>query len=130
MSGPHPLHPDTTAAVITALRPGVAVPCVSKVPHPRPPTFVTVQRTGGVSRTRVSDSAQLTFECWDATDEAAQDLAQHVRQLAHELADGTARAGVVIYRVDEFAGPAYLPDPESYQSRYTFTLLVHARASS
>ena len=128
MAKPTVEAPDILATVISYLNTNLTPPVASKVPNPRPATFVTVRRTGGPRATRVSDLPQLTVECWAANDIAAYDLANEVRALLEAMADGTKRAtNTVVYRYDEFSGPAFLPDPDSEQDRVTWTCSLHAR---
>jgi len=99
------------------------------VPNPRPSRFVLVPRIGGVRRNFVVDSATIAVECWDDTDAGAADLAALVRGLVGAL-PGQVLDGVPVYRVDEFAGPANLPDPRSAQARYTFTVSISYRGTA
>lgn len=101
----------------------------SHVPNPRPDTFVTVTRGGGVVTSIVSDAPTLLFECWAKAPEDAHDLAQLCRGLIFALR-GTSQSGVAIYRIEELAGPAELPDEVSNQSRYVFTHTVGMRGTA
>lgn len=128
------LFPDATATVIDLLGAALAerdddAPVLPRVPDPRPARFVTVRRTGGVSRSIVIDDTQLTVESWGDSDEDAHDLAQLCRGLLH-AAVGTVQGVVVMYRVTEVAGPANLPDPMSDQPRYSQTFLAAMRGSA
>lgn len=129
------LFPDVAAAVIGALNDQLddfgfaAVPVRSRVPNPRPSRFVLVFRTGGPRVNVVTDAAQLTIEAWAANDSDAHDLAQAARAILSGL-EGTVTGGVTLYGIDEFSGPANLPDPESDQSRYTWTTSVNARGAA
>src|SRR5690606_15009119 len=116
-----------TAVAVSALadHASVEVPVRGKVPDPRPDSFVTVRRTGGVRQSMVSDAAQLTVECWASSDEAAHDLAQTCRAILLALSGSTVD-DVPVYRVSEVGGPALLPDPLSGQPRCTFTVLLAA----
>lgn len=120
--------PDIVGSVVAYLDAALTPPVSSKVPTTRPAEFVTVRRTGGPMATRVSDQPQLTVECWAADDIRAYDLANEVRALLRAMADGTKRAtNTVVYKYQEFSGPAYLPDPNSEQDRVTWTCSLHAR---
>lgn len=128
------VFPDAAATLIGYLRDQLEAldddtPVGQKTPNPRPPQFVTIHRTGGPRRSIVSDAPLLTIEAWAATDEEAHDLAQLARALLH-TARGTSIEGVAIYRITEAGGPVNLPDPESHQSRYTFTLEVLLRGAA
>lgn len=126
------VFPDAQAVVIGAVRsglPSLAFPDVSvgrKIPNPRPNRFVRVLRTGGPRRAIVIDSAQMTVEAWSNDPAEAHDLAQAARAIVNSMA-GTVQAGVIVANVDEFSGPADLPDPESGQARYTWTVSVNTR---
>jgi hypothetical protein len=85
-----------------------------------------VFRTGGPRLNLVVDSAQVTVEAWAADDVAAHDLAQAARAVIGGM-EGTSVGGTLVYHVDEFSGPGNLPDPESNQSRYTWTMSVNTR---
>ncbi|MFT9821152.1 hypothetical protein [Lysinibacillus sp. NPDC056185] len=126
--------PDVEALLCVWLRAQLAargrpVPVATRVPNPRPPAFVTVQRHGGIRATRVSDSPQVGVECWGASDADAHDLAQLVRALLGSL-PGQQLDGLPVYRVQEWSGPANLPDPASEQPRYVFELQIHIRGST
>jgi hypothetical protein len=133
------VFPDAAAVVINYLRVeldarGPAIPVVSRVPKQRPATFVTVERQGGQRRNLVVDDAQLGIDCWGSSDsgtgdQEAHDLAQLCRGLIHAAA-GTTQGGVQIYRVEEFAGPALLPDPLSDQPRAVLTVVVSVRGAA
>lgn len=120
------LFPDATDVVCRLLDPVLPVPVRSKVPNPRPDSFVTIRRTGGPRKDLVTDNAQITVEAWAETEEEAHDLAQVAR--AHiGAASGSVVAGVAIYRVTEQAGPGILPDPVSDQPRYSQTFNIALR---
>lgn len=123
------IFPDAVDLVRTHLAAALDVPIVHDVPTPRPPSFVTVRRGGGVRHTIISDAAQLLIESWADRAEDAMDLAQlaraHLNALPGQVLDDTP-----VYRVEELAGPADLPDPLSDQQRATFTVLVHLRGST
>jgi hypothetical protein len=129
------LYPDAVAVINPYLRAGLvaaglAVPVVSRVPNPRPGSFVRVQRTGGPEVfPRTVDGAQITVDCWAATDGAAMDLAQRARQLIQQMS-GTVQSGVSVHRVVEVGGPQNLPDPDSETPRVTFTAQIQMRGAA
>lgn len=86
-------------------------------------------RTGGPRVNIVTDAAQLTIEAWGNADADAHDLAQACRAVLIGL-EATVTGGVTIYGYDEFSGPAFLPDPDSAQSRYTWTATVNVRGEA
>lgn len=123
------VFPDTVALLCGVLEDECAVPAGTRVPNPRPATFLRLDRTGGPRQTLVSDAAQVTVESWAASEAAAHDLAQLARAVLHTL-PGTVVDGVAVYRVDEVSGPANLPDPLSDQARYSQTFAVHVRGAT
>lgn len=130
---PRVLFPDAVLIVTAWLRSeleldGEPVPVVTLVPDPRPDRFVIIYRTGGVRRDLVTDLAQVTVEAWGADEKAAHDLAQHARALVHAM-PGEVIDGTTVYRVDELAGPALLPDDRSAQARYVFTAQLALRGT-
>lgn len=104
---------------------GYSIPVASRVPNPRPSTFVRVMRVGGVATNMVTDTATVAVEAWAATESAAIALASTLRGILHaaELSRG-------VYSVGEFAGPANLPDPATSQIRYTATYSVGVRGTA
>jgi hypothetical protein len=118
--------PDAERIVIDYLAARVGVPVSLTVPNPRPASFVTVQRVGGPRLNLVADDATLAVEAWAASPTAAKAVLGVAR--AHVLAMGRQVVdGVPVYRVTEVGGPAYLPDPDSAQARYTLTVQVALR---
>ncbi len=127
MNQPPIYFPDAAATLIDFLTTKLAAPVYRAIPSPtRPPTFVTVQRQGGIRRNLVIDEAQLGFECWGPSPEVAHDLAQETRAHVLSLSAGSF-GGVEFYRFRELAGPADLPDPLSDQSRFVFGVSVGVR---
>lgn len=123
------LFPDSTALIVDYLDGLLGVPVRHEVPNPRPATFVTVDRGGGTRHTIVTDAPLVLLEAWAASPEAAMDLIQLARAYLHDL-PGRVLDGHPVYRVDEAAGPANLPDPLSSQPRAVFTAVVHVRGLS
>jgi hypothetical protein len=125
------IFPDATETLITYLTDllpdyGENCPVVKEVPNVRPARFVQLFRTGGPRHNLVVDGAQITVECWADTDAEAADLASLVR--AALLAVKSDVVGTVtFYKVDELAGPADLPDPQSNQSRMTWSVIALLR---
>jgi hypothetical protein len=125
------VFPDTEDLLVTFLAArlrarGYDIPVTDAVPDQRPEAFVVVTRHGGTRRNIVVDQPTIGVECWHTADKPAHDLAQLVRALIHSLR-GSGELGVAVYRVQEFAGPANLPDPVSAQPRYTFTVSIDVR---
>lgn len=131
---PEAYFPDLAAVSIRYLRDALeeheeTATVAGEVPNPRPERLVTVVRGGGTRATKVTDAAQLLFECWAESDAAAHDLAQLARWLMR-LMKGTVQSGVTIGTIEEEGGPAALPDGEANRHRYVFTLMVHARGQA
>ena len=126
--------PDVEALLVTyltaalAARGDTATVHVS-VPTERPARFVLVPRVGGPRRNAFVDAATIAVECWAGTPGQAHDLCRLVRALLSAAA-GTVVGGVPVYRVDEAAGPANLPDPLSQQARYILTVSVAVRGAA
>ena len=122
------LYPDVEALLSTWLRGQLdGVPVGNRVPNPRPASFVTVRRHGGIRHTVVTDAAQVGLECWAASDAEAHDLAQLCRALLLYRLPGQILDGHTVYRVDEMGGPSNLPDPASSSPRWVMELQVHVR---
>jgi hypothetical protein len=125
--------PDAEAVAVAWLagKLGAGVDTATKVPNPRPPAGVCrVRRTGGPGRIDlVTDDAQLTFECWAATEGAASDIARLAHAHMHAAAGETV-AGAFIRKVTDIGGPSNFPDPESDSPRYQFTVGVRLRGDA
>lgn len=127
--------PSAVTAVVGALNAQLSafgyagVPVRTKVHNPRDARFVLVRLTGGPRVNLVVRAVQLTIEAWSNSDTDAEDLAETASAIVSGL-QGTVTGGVTIYGVTEFAGPAFLPDPDSEQSRYTFTTSVSVRGAA
>lgn len=102
----------------------------TKVPKDRPKRFIRTVRTGGFRRDAITDVARVTFECWAPSSTEAERDAQTVRDLLYR-SPGTVlsnrEARFKIHRVEEVAGPADSPDPDTASPRYTLTSEVHLR---
>lgn len=111
------------ALVIAALKasPGVSpVPVGTRVPNPRPASFVRVQRIGGIQINMVQERPTILVECWGATDTAAWLLCV----AAHEALEG--REPLEVNGVElgsrELTSPVNYPDPSTTSPRYQFQL--------
>lgn len=113
--------PDAEALIVSYLDALIPEKVATKVPDPRPAALVRVMRTGGVRRAMTIDNPQITVQAWAATEVAASELIQRVRGLIHAAESfGT----VEVLKVDEFSGPANMPDPLTTHPRYSFTLSI------
>ncbi|MGN6589503.1 MAG: hypothetical protein ACTHKE_04350 [Sphingomicrobium sp.] len=116
--------PDGELAVCNLLRNTLLnVPVVADIPATRPPEFVRVIRTGGVRETFRSEAGIFAIEAWAQKKARAVELANKARAILN-AADGA------VFGVRELAGPAYLPDPESTQIRYTMSVQARTRGSA
>ena len=123
---PPPLiFPDIEAMLRTYLEDVLDVPVSTQVPNPRPSEFVRIRRTGGSRVRRTTDQSMLTVECWSTSSVDASNLARLVR--AH--VNATPGRVPEVKRAQEFSGPAYLPDPDSQQARYTWTVSLDVHGS-
>lgn len=125
------LFPDAVSVVIEHLTDtlpdyGETCPVVKETPNSRPSRFVQVFRTGGPRHNLVVDGAQLTIECWATTAAEAADLASLVRGALLAVRSDVVGT-VTFYKVDELAGPADLPDPQSQQARMTWSVIAYVR---
>ena len=122
----HPLvtYPDPVKAAIDYLRlhlTGVAVG--ARVPNPRPIPFVHVRRAGGVESGPVTDQPRIDVQVWHNSEFDAADLADHARYL---LLGAVGRMPSAV-SASTFLGPTPVPDPESAQARYLFTVEIGMR---
>ena len=125
------LFGDIEDAVIIWLNAHLTVDAYDRVPSVTNDmlSFVIIERTGGPAVTVVSERATLIVEAWAKSWRSAQDLMQLARQAVHDL-PGEIVAGVAFSRVDEFAGPARLPDAVSGYPRFTMTVSVTVRPTA
>lgn len=64
----------------------LSVPVLWGVPEDRPPSFVTVERTGGARDSRVVDRPTVAIQCWAGTRAEASILAYEVDSLLPSFA--------------------------------------------
>lgn len=122
--------PDAEGIAVTYLKSALTGTTVStKIPNPRPAKLVRVTRVGGRRRDLITDSANLTFECWDTTTVAAFALCRLVRAHINAI-EGTEVNGEWVYRVTEIGGPAFFPDPDTDYPRYQFTVALDLRGGA
>lgn len=127
MGKPVVVFPDAVLVVIQYLRPIIKTSVYSRVPNPRPPEFVRVERLGGIRRNLILDRPRIDVECWADSEEGAADLSATVR--AHVLAMAGKRGDTTVYDVAEVSGPMWLPDSESGQPRYSFAVEFSTRGT-
>lgn len=120
------VFPDAVEIVLEQVAQQLGLPTGTKVPNPRPDSFVLARRTGSSRVTMVTEAVSIAVECWAGSPGDADDLAQRVSALVHAMQGGTY-SNVPIYRVSDVGGPRDQPDELSDQPRSTFTLEVHVR---
>lgn len=128
MAKPVVVFPDAVLVMVLYIRqslPDVAV--YSRVPDPRPKTFVRVERLGGIRRNLFLDRPRIDVECWSDSEESAEDLGSRVR--AYVLAMAGKRGDTTVYAVAEVSGPMWLPDSASGQPRYSFAVEFSTRGT-
>jgi len=104
---------------------GRAVPCHTDVPAVRPAEFVVVRQVGGQRRNVATWVPTLVVESWNLRKSKAWQLTAAVDGLMYWF---TEIAGYTVYDVEEYAGPAWLPDSLTDHARYTATYAVPIRA--
>lgn len=129
MSAPPVAMPDAVAVVGDYLRArlvarGITAPVGSRVPSPRPARFVRIERIGGPQSSPVTDRPRLDIHCWGADEGDAHDLMQVCRA---ELGAARGKFGDTTLARPETGGPMFLPDAESGQARFAFTLDITMR---
>jgi len=121
---------DTTWLVVDAIRDGFTIQGLAVIVDNEVPDdatrYVVVRRQGGPRLDQFRDAAQIRVESIAPTKTEAHDNAQVARAYIQAMR-GSVRHGTAIYRIDELAGPAELPDPISQLPRYVFTEVVHTR---
>lgn len=112
------LFPDVELVVTTGLRAEllaadeVGVFVGNKIPSPRRPRMVVVNRDGG-NDDGVTDFPRLRVRVWDETPQKATDLARTVAALMQNLV-GTTQ----ITYVRKQSGPYDVPDESKAEQRY------------
>lgn len=113
---------NAEAVVIAALKaqPAITVDVATRVPNPRPASFIRVNRIGGVQINMVQERPIILIECWGATETAAWLLCM----TAHEALEG--RDPLEVNGVElmdrEVTSPVNYPDPSTSSPRYQFQL--------
>ena len=117
--------PDVEALAVAFIRSQVApVKAYTKVPNPRPLSFVRVYRTGGAALSRVLEEAQLTVDSEAPDEVSAFSLASKCREAFFN--DYTLMP--LVRGVNEVGGLYFAPDPETNIPRYRFTVGLMVRA--
>lgn len=106
---------------------GLDVPVRTRVPDPRPPQLVRIERVGGSRLDRITDRPRLDFECWGPDEGTLADLVKVVRALVFAI---PGWRGAVAYDVVDVGGPNTAPDPVSGQERSSFAVEVSLRGKA
>lgn len=120
------LFPDVEAALVERFSALLGVPASTRVPNPRPDSFVRVSRVGGARRDLVTDQPLVVVECWASKEGLASDLGRRALAFVYTL-EGADVAGGSIRRVREVGGLQSFPDPISESPRYQFTVQIDTR---
>lgn len=93
----------------------------TKIPNPRPGRIIRISRRpgGGMGDGGHTDVVLTLVECWAATEDDAEDLANLARAILKSARSHTVD-GTFIRRWKEDSGPYSWPD-ESGQERFQFT---------
>lgn len=92
-------------------------------------SFVRVRRVGGGGGTKITDNAQMVFECYGPYADDAARLARDCRAHVFAAAGTRLTAEAHCKNVANVSGPADLPDPERPAlTRYSFTVLTALKA--
>lgn len=118
--------PDIEGVLVAHLGGLLAQEVGTKVPNPRPESFVRLRLVGGSRRDLVTRSALVLFECWAGDTVTASDLGDEVLARVWEMPDIDVQ-GAVIRRVQEIGGLQSNPDPETESPRYQFTLQIDVK---
>lgn len=100
-----------------------AATVATKVPNPRPATFVRAWANGGAAINRVLERVQITVDVWAPSTVEASDLAADIR---HGFLNDTSIMPLV-RGCEEVTRPYYQPDEASDRYRATYALLVRAK---
>lgn len=116
---------DVEAMVIAFLRDRVTVPVSTRIPNPRPTSFVRAWRNGGSATNRVLEAPQITIDAYGLSTVDASDLANACRHaLLHEYTSMPLVRGVT-----ESVGPYSVPDTGAGVERYRFSMILRVRAA-
>lgn len=116
--------PDVEGMVIGFLTPRVDARVSTKVPNPRPDTFIRVWRSGGAALNRIYDLAHVTVTAWGTSTVDAERRAAAARSALLSEASGMP----LVRGTEEVGGLYYDPDPSTGKDRYTFTVMLRVRA--
>ena len=116
--------PDVEAMIIPFIKSQIgSVKVGTKVPNPRPDTYVRAWVNGGAAVNRVLERVQVTVHVWAPTQPGASTLAQDIR---HAFLNDTASLPLV-RGVEEVTRPYFNPDEGVDRYTATYALMVRAR---
>jgi hypothetical protein len=110
--------PDIEAECRQMLLGPAGVHVGTKVPDPRPASFVRLWVTGGSADQRILDRPTVTVQAWGGDTVEAAELARKCRDVF--LTRFGAR--------NEMTRPYFDPDPGTNTPRYSFTFRTRSRA--
>lgn len=111
---------NVEGAIVGILSPLIGVGVATRVPNPRPTSFVRVQRIGGSQLNMVQERPLILVECWGANDTQAWDLAATTYQ-ALQGRDPLEYNGIELSQ-RSVSSPINYPDPSTTSPRYQFQL--------
>ena len=122
MSYPSPIATIRTYLNTKAADAADPVRAYGGVPNPRPSRFVRLMLAGTTDLSVAHRDARVVVECWEATEQDAERLAD----LVHEWLCGMwTEDGHVPQGPDGWLGGPYSqPDPDSETPRYTQTVIL------
>jgi len=94
----------------------------TKVPNPRPVTFVRAWANGGAAANRVLERVQITVDVWAPSTTDASNLIGDIR---HGFLNEYTQMPLV-RRVEEVTRPYFNPDGDLDRYRFTVALMVRA----
>ena len=107
-------------ALVSYLSPMVGVGVSTRVPNPRPASFVRVTRIGGSVLSIGQSRVRVLVECWGGTDAAAWALCATAWDAVWDSDEvPEIRPGVEVMDAD-LEEPVNFPDPASGSARYQF----------
>jgi hypothetical protein len=111
---------NVEASLVSLLSGPLGTDVATKVPNPRPTTFVRVGRVGGASLNLVQERPLLLVECWGRTDYESWQLAAKAWQIL------SGREPLIVGEVElsqrSLSTPVNYPDPATSSARYQFTV--------
>lgn len=111
--------PDVEKAFVAYLNAALTPSVSTRVPNPRPASFVRVQVIGGDTIGPALDAPRLLVECWGSDQGAAWTLARQAWALVS--AARAAWVGDVWVSGLTVSRPVNFPDPDTSSPRYQFT---------